>query len=120
MTANSFGFFLRGVVSPLDFGSHFISSGTMPAALVAPGAGGMEGIIPQVWSGMAADFGGPAVSFEARASGSEGSLLNVSFSQNGTTRMKSRFVTAFHLFTSAIVALQRSLPWQEKVSTGFN
>src|SRR5258706_10780305 len=41
MTANSFGFFLRGVVKPLDFGSAFISSGTMPTALVAPGAGGM-------------------------------------------------------------------------------
>src|SRR5271163_4671056 len=44
MTANSFGFFLRGVVRPLDFGSHFISSGTMPTALVAPGAGGIGGL----------------------------------------------------------------------------
>src|ERR1700732_1300144 len=41
MTASSFGFFLRGVVRPLDLGSDFISSGTMPTALVAPGAGGM-------------------------------------------------------------------------------
>src|SRR5207248_964994 len=41
MTASSFGFFLRGVVRPLDFGSDFISSGTMPTALVAPATGGM-------------------------------------------------------------------------------
>src|SRR5215469_1094243 len=33
MTASSFGFFLRGVVSPVDLGSNFISSGTIPAAL---------------------------------------------------------------------------------------
>src|SRR5271155_1343039 len=45
ITANSFGFFLRGVVRPFDFGSAFISSGTMPTALVAPGAGGIRGII---------------------------------------------------------------------------
>src|SRR5579863_2678962 len=44
MTASSFGFFLRGVVRPLDFGSHFISSGTIPTALVAPGAAGMAGL----------------------------------------------------------------------------
>src|ERR1700693_3165355 len=44
ITANSFGFFLRGVARPLDFGSHFISSGTMPTALLAPGAGGMAGL----------------------------------------------------------------------------
>src|SRR5258708_1639018 len=42
ITASSFGFFLRGVVRPLDLGSDFISSGTMPTALVAPGAGGMR------------------------------------------------------------------------------
>src|SRR4030081_3857285 len=47
MTANSFGFFLRGVARPLDFGSNFSSSGTMPTALVAPGAGGMALIIPR-------------------------------------------------------------------------
>src|SRR5947199_3132240 len=41
ITANSFGFFLRGVARPLDFGSHFSSSGTIPTALVAPGAGGI-------------------------------------------------------------------------------
>jgi hypothetical protein len=44
ITANSFGFFLRGVVRPLDFGSHFISSGTIPTARVAPGAAGMAGL----------------------------------------------------------------------------
>src|SRR5579864_1673930 len=33
ITASSFGFFLRGVVSPVDLGSNFSSSGTIPAAL---------------------------------------------------------------------------------------
>src|SRR5579864_2273663 len=33
MTASSLGFFLRGVVSPVDLGSNFISSGTIPAVL---------------------------------------------------------------------------------------
>src|SRR5262249_13885434 len=33
ITASSLGFFLRGVVSPVDLGSNFISSGTIPAAL---------------------------------------------------------------------------------------
>src|SRR6266404_8905878 len=32
MTASSLGFFLRGVVSPLDLGSNLSSSGTIPAA----------------------------------------------------------------------------------------
>src|SRR3984957_6712762 len=41
MTASSLGFFLRGVVRPLDLGSDFWSSGTIPTALVAPGAAGM-------------------------------------------------------------------------------
>src|SRR6202011_6211328 len=45
MTANSFGFFFRGVDSPFDFGSNFSSSGTIPTALLAPGAGGMRRII---------------------------------------------------------------------------
>src|SRR5882724_2211616 len=39
ITANSFGFFLRGVVSPLDFGSCLSSSGTLPTAPVAGSAG---------------------------------------------------------------------------------
>jgi len=47
MTASSLGFFFRGVDRPLDLGSDFISSGTMPTALVAPGAGGMVWIIAQ-------------------------------------------------------------------------
>src|SRR5271165_3506268 len=47
MTASSFGFFFRGVARPLDFGSNLSSSGTIPTALVAPGAGGMGGIIPE-------------------------------------------------------------------------
>src|SRR6202040_2903603 len=34
ITANSFGFFLRGVVRPLDFGSCLSSSGTLPTAPV--------------------------------------------------------------------------------------
>src|SRR5580692_381928 len=48
ITASSFGFFLRGVVKPLDFGSHFISSGTIPTALGAPGAAGMASIITRI------------------------------------------------------------------------
>src|ERR1700751_3696086 len=47
MTASSLGFFLRGVARPLDFGSNFCSSGTIPTALVAPGAAGMAGIITE-------------------------------------------------------------------------
>src|SRR5436305_11043717 len=47
MTASSFGFFLRGVAKPLDLGSNLSSSGTIPTALVAPGAAGMPGIIAQ-------------------------------------------------------------------------
>src|ERR1700756_306585 len=35
ITASSLGFFLRGVVSPLDLGSHLSSSGTMPGFPVA-------------------------------------------------------------------------------------
>src|SRR5271167_2673545 len=35
MTANSFGFFLRGVSIPLDLGSNLSSSGTIPTALVS-------------------------------------------------------------------------------------
>src|SRR2546428_908728 len=46
MTASSFGFFLRGVASPLDRGSDLSSSGTIPTALVAPGWAGIWGIIP--------------------------------------------------------------------------
>src|SRR5579862_1066849 len=42
ITASSLGFFLRGVVSPLDLGSHLSSSGTMPGFPVA-----MAGIIHQ-------------------------------------------------------------------------
>src|SRR5437588_6128244 len=42
ITASSLGFFLRGVAKPLDFGSNFSSSGTIPTALVAPGAAGMR------------------------------------------------------------------------------
>src|SRR5579864_3309583 len=45
MTANSFGFFLRGVAIPLDLGSNLSSSGTIPTALVAPGWAGIEQII---------------------------------------------------------------------------
>src|SRR5579871_2661800 len=45
MTASSFGFFLRGVARPFDFGSNLSSSGTIPTALVAPGATGMACII---------------------------------------------------------------------------
>src|SRR5271170_889505 len=37
MTANSFGFFLRGVSIPFDLGSNLYSSGTIPTALVSAG-----------------------------------------------------------------------------------
>src|ERR1700757_383249 len=47
ITASSLGFFLRGVARPLDLGSNFCSSGTIPTALVAPGAAGMAGIITE-------------------------------------------------------------------------
>src|SRR6516225_1849843 len=48
MTANSLGFFLRGVARPLDFGSNLSSSGTMPTAFVVPpDAAGMRCIIAQ-------------------------------------------------------------------------
>src|SRR5215469_10660862 len=47
ITASSFGFFLRGVASPFDLGSNLSSSGTIPIALLAPGAAGMRGIIAQ-------------------------------------------------------------------------
>src|SRR5208283_3078539 len=56
MTASSFGFFLRGVVKPLDLGSHFISSGTIPTALGAPGAAGMARIIPQEAAALSSQF----------------------------------------------------------------
>ena len=48
ITASSFGFFLRGVVRPLDLGSDFISSGTMPTAFVVPGTGDMAKIIARL------------------------------------------------------------------------
>src|SRR6202022_1512771 len=38
ITASSLGFFLRGVVSPLERGSCFSSSGTIPADLTASGS----------------------------------------------------------------------------------
>src|SRR5579863_3955215 len=49
ITASSRGFFLRGVTMPLDRGSDFSSSGTMPGALGSvPGALAISGgIIPQ-------------------------------------------------------------------------
>lgn len=47
ITASSLGFFFRGVARPFDLGSDFSSSGTIPTALVAPGAAGMRGIIAQ-------------------------------------------------------------------------
>src|SRR6201993_1779006 len=45
ITANSFGFFFRGVARPFDFGSNLSSSGTIPTALLAPVTGGMAEII---------------------------------------------------------------------------
>src|SRR5579872_1024036 len=52
MTASSLGFFFRGVARPFDLGSNFSSSGTIPTALVAPGAAGMRGIIAQYRMGI--------------------------------------------------------------------
>src|SRR5438552_6434489 len=46
ITANSFGFFFRGVVKPLDFGSNFCSSGTIPAGGVGTEDAGISQIIP--------------------------------------------------------------------------
>src|SRR6202047_2755501 len=45
MTASSFGFFLRGVVSPLERGSCFSSRGTIAADLTASDSVAMAGII---------------------------------------------------------------------------
>src|ERR1700675_2256158 len=57
MTDSSFGFFLRGVAIPLGRGSAFISSGTIPTALVAPGAGGIvENYTPETGL-QTSDFG---------------------------------------------------------------
>src|ERR1700680_44905 len=41
MTANSFGFFFRGVRSPLDLGSNLNSSGTIPAGFKESASAGM-------------------------------------------------------------------------------
>src|ERR1700746_626178 len=38
ITANSLGFFLRGVARPLDFGSNLSSSGTIPAVFLLTGS----------------------------------------------------------------------------------
>ena len=46
MTANSFGFFFRGVRSPLDLGSNLNSSGTIPAGFKESASAGMRPIIP--------------------------------------------------------------------------
>jgi hypothetical protein len=45
MTANSFGFFFRGVNSPLDLGSNLNSSGTIPAGFKEFASAGMTQII---------------------------------------------------------------------------
>src|ERR1700675_1112380 len=41
ITANSFGFFFRGVRSPLDLGSNLSSSGTIPAGFKESASAGM-------------------------------------------------------------------------------
>src|ERR1700687_5556044 len=46
MTASSFGFFFRGVRSPLDLGSNLNSSGTIPAGFKESASAGMRPIIP--------------------------------------------------------------------------
>src|SRR6478609_4018122 len=67
ITASSLGFFLRGVTRPLDFGSNLSSSGTIPTALVAPGAAGMPGIIAQNASGGGRILRRPASNWPATA-----------------------------------------------------
>jgi hypothetical protein len=47
ITASSFGFFLRGVSSPLERGSNFISSGTTPGARCVASGAICGAIIPQ-------------------------------------------------------------------------
>ncbi len=46
MTANSFGFFFRGVKIPLDLGSNLNSSGTIPAGFTSAPSAGMRQSIP--------------------------------------------------------------------------
>lgn len=47
MTASSLGFFLRAVAMPLERGSCFNSSGTMPGALTS-GWGAMRELYPEI------------------------------------------------------------------------
>src|SRR5277367_1920565 len=47
ITANSFGFFFRGVNRPFDLGSNLSSSGTIPAGFKDSASAGMAEIIPQ-------------------------------------------------------------------------
>src|SRR5580693_1599575 len=49
ITASSFGFFFRGVVSPLDRGSCFRSAGTIAAGRTASVSLAMAGIILSIW-----------------------------------------------------------------------
>jgi hypothetical protein len=46
ITANSFGFFFRGVNIPLDLGSNLNSSGTIPAGFTGSTSAGMPVSIP--------------------------------------------------------------------------
>src|SRR5215813_12235027 len=48
ITASSFGFFLRGVAMPFDFGSNFSSSGTIPTGRLVAASEPMAGIIQPV------------------------------------------------------------------------
>src|SRR5439155_14141686 len=48
ITASSFGFFLRGVVIPLERGSCFNASGTIPATRVLSDSAAMGRIIPSL------------------------------------------------------------------------
>src|ERR1700756_110055 len=47
ITASSFGFFLRGVVIPLERGSCFNASGTIPATRVVSDPAAMLGLYPR-------------------------------------------------------------------------
>src|SRR5207253_1324318 len=48
ITASSFGFFLRGVVIPLERGSRFNASGTIPATRVVSDSAAIGRIIPSL------------------------------------------------------------------------
>src|SRR5579863_5018390 len=112
ITASSFGFFFRGVAKPLDFGSNLSSSGTIPTALVALGAAGMEGIIPQKLRATARPKRYSAPQLVTGSSNPPASFCYSERHKRKSVQGQRARVPAPHT--------QRSTPWQERVSTGFN